>query len=248
MIKAIIVEDETKSRHLLHTMIEKHCKKDVEVVATASNVAKAEKKIREHQPELVFLDITMPDGTGFDLIEKVSPVKFDIIFTTASDQHAIKAIKYAALDYLLKPIDSDELKAAVQKVVQKNKSLTTVENLKQLVKNLKETTANFPKITLPTGTSFEIVFTKDIIRCEAEGSYTMFFLNNGKKALITYGLLHYEDLLADKGFIRIHRHHLVNILYVASYSKEGFAVMRDGTKLEVARRKKDELLDALKKI
>ena len=248
MIKTLIIEDEAKSRQLLNTMIDKYCKKDIEVIATAANVQLALEAINKYQPELIFLDITMPDGTGFDLIEKVSPVNFDIIFTTATDKYAIKAIKYAALDYLLKPIDIDELKNAVKKMVQKQSNLTTVENLKQLVQNLKETTTNFPKITLPTGTAYELVYTKDIIRCEADGSYTMFFLTGDKKFIVTYGLLHYEELLAEKGFIRIHRHHLVNINFVASYLKEGFAIMRDGIKLEVARRKKDELLEALKNV
>src|ERR1700746_2458347 len=128
MIKALIVEDEKQSRQMLNTMVDKYCNL-VEVVATASNVKEAVDAIQKHQPELVFLDITMPDGTGFDLLEKTSPIKFDIIFTTATDKYAIKAIKYSALDYLLKPIDAEELKNAVGKMVEKKAKVNTVENL-----------------------------------------------------------------------------------------------------------------------
>ena len=248
MIRAILVEDETKSRQLLNSLLDKYCK-DIEVVATAANVEKAIEEIQKHHPDLVFLDITMPDGTGFDLLEKLAPLTFDIIFTTATDKHAIKAIKYSALDYLLKPIDIDELKEAVNKLVQKKNNLNTVENLTQLLNNLKETGESYQKITLPTGTAYEMVYIKDIIRCEAEGSYTMFFMTNSKRFLVTYGLKHYEELLPEKNFIRIHRHHLININHVTRYLKtEGFAIMRDEVKIEVARRKKDDFLEALRKI
>jgi two-component system, LytTR family, response regulator len=247
MIRAILVEDEARSRQLLNTLIDRHCR-DIEVVERSANVKDAIEAIQTHKPDLVFLDITLPDGTGFDLLAKLSPITFDIIFTTATDKHAIKAIKYAALDYLLKPIDITELKEAVNKFVQKKSNLNTVENLKQLLDNLSESSNSYQKITLPTGTAYEMVYTKDIIRCEAEGSYTMFFMSNGKRFLVTHGLKHYEELLSEKEFIRIHRHHLVNVKYVARYEKEGFAIMRDETKIEVARRKKDEFLEALKNV
>ncbi len=247
MIRAILVEDEAKSRQMLNTLIERYCQ-DVEVVDKVANVKDAIESIQTHKPELVFLDITLPDGTGFDLLAKLSPISFDIIFTTATDKHAIKAIKYAALDYLLKPIDKAELKEAVNKFAQKKTNVNTVENLTQLLDNLRESSNSYQKITLPTGTAYEMVYTKDIIRCEAEGSYTMFYMTNGKKFMVSYGLKHYEELLSEKEFIRIHRHHLVNTKHVARYEKEGFAFMKDGTKIEVARRKKDEFLEAFKSV
>jgi len=247
MIKAILVEDEARSRQLLNTLIDRHCK-DIEMVGRAANVKEAIEAIQLHKPDLVFLDITMPDGTGFDLLEKLSPITFDVIFTTATDKHAIKAIKYAALDYLLKPIDIVDLKNAVNKFVQKKTNLNTVENLTQLLDNLRESSNSYQKITLPTGTAYEMVYTKDIIRCEAEGSYSMFFMANGKRFMVTYGLIHYEELLSEKEFIRVHRHHLINIKYVERYDKEGFVIMKDGTKIEIARRKKDDFLNALKNV
>jgi two-component system LytT family response regulator len=248
MIKALIVEDEAQSRQLLKTLVDKYCT-DIEVVDTAANVEQAIQAIQKHQPDLVFLDITMPDGTGFDLLEKMSPIKFDIIFTTATDKYAINAIKYSALDYLLKPIDVEELKSSVSKFIQKKSQLNTVENLTHLLQNLRQSNDNYQKITLPTGTSYEIIYIKDIIRCEAEGSYTMFYLTNNKRLLVTAGLKHYEDLLPQKEFMRIHHHHMINMNHVVRYVKTdgNFAIMSDETKIEVSRRKKDEFLEALKK-
>src|SRR5438445_278372 len=137
MIKAVIVEDENKSRELLQSLVTKHCT-GVEVVATAGNVKEGVEAISKNHPDLIFLDISMPDGTGFDLLEKISPVKADIIFTTATDKYAIKAIKYSALDYLLKPIDTEELKNAVNKLLEKKTKVNTVENLAHLLQNLKQ--------------------------------------------------------------------------------------------------------------
>ena len=161
MIKTVIVEDELKSRDMLAAMIRK-ITPELDIVGLASNVSEAEKLIRELKPELVFLDISMPDGSGFDLLEKVSGQKFELIFATASDQHAIRAIKFSACDYLLKPIDMDELKLAVEKVVQKKQSVPNMENLQFLIQHLRRADDNFQKITLPTGNAYEIVNVKDI--------------------------------------------------------------------------------------
>ena len=147
MIKTIIIEDEQKSREMLAAMIQKNCP-DLEIVGLASNVNEGVTLIQTLKPELVFLDISMPDGSGFDLLEKVSGHKFELIFATASDQHAIRAIKFSACDYLLKPIDNEELKAAVDKVVQKKKAMPNMENLQFLIQQLKKADDNFQKITL----------------------------------------------------------------------------------------------------
>ena len=249
MIRALIVEDETQSRQLLNTLLKKNCP-DIEVIALAANVNEALDAINKYHPDLVFLDITMPDGTGFDLLEKTSPIKFDVIFTTATDKYAIKAIKYSALDYLLKPIDTDELKNSVNKLIQKKTNLNTVENITHLLQNLKQSNDNYQKITLPTGSAYEIVYIKDIVHCEAEGSYTTFHLAGGKKLLVTAGLIQYEELLPSKEFMRIHRHHLINLNHVVRFLKtdNGVAVMSDGAKIEVSRRKNTEFLEALKSI
>lgn len=247
-MKAIIIEDEKKSRELLEALVKKNFPQ-INVVALGKNVTEGVELIKAHQPDLLFLDISMPDGTGFDVLEKVQGLKFDIIFTTATDKHALKAIKYSACDYLLKPIDIDELKEAVDKLLQKNvqSSLPSMENLQFLIQNLKRADDNYSKITLPTGNAYEIVNIKDIIRCEADGSYTNFYLTGGKKLMVSASLKHYEDLLPENDFIRIHHHHLINMNHVTRFLKidGGYAVMSDNTQLEISRRKKDAFLERL---
>ena len=249
MIRAVIVEDEKKSRELLHKMVEKHCPQ-LTVVGTAENVKMGTELIRKEKPELLFLDIAMPDGTGFDLLERVQDMNFEVIFTTATDKYAVKAIKYSALDYLLKPIDVEELKVAVNKVAEQQSSLSNVQNLQFLLQNIKKSDDNYNKITLPTGNAYEVVSIQDIIRCEAEGNYTTFILANQRKLLVSVGLKHYEDLLPHEHFIRVHHHHLININHVVRYLKVdgGYAVMSDGSQIEISRRKKDGFLQRLHKM
>lgn len=248
MIKTLIIEDEQKSSEMLVAMLEKNCE-FVKVIGAAKNVKEAVELIKQQKPDLVFLDISMPDGSGFDLLEQVQGYKFELIFATASDQYAIRAIKYSACDYLLKPIDVEELKLAVDKVVQKKNAVPSMDNLNFLIQQLKRVDDNFQKITLPTGNAFEVVNIKDIIRCEADGSYTTFFLTDKRKFMVSFGLKHYEDLLPEADFIRIHHHHLINMNHVLRYLKEdsGYAVMSDNSKLEISRRKKDAFLVKLNK-
>lgn len=248
MIKTIVIEDEAKSRQMLAAMLERNCPQ-VSIVGLAQDVKEGVKLIKELKPELVFLDISMPDGSGFDLLEQVSGYNFELIFATASDQFAIKAIKYSACDYLLKPIDIDELKLAVDKVVQKKQSLPNMANLQFLIQHLKRADENFQKITLPTGNAYEIVNIKDIIRCEADGSYTVFYLSDKRKLMISFGLKHYEELLPENEFIRVHHHHLINMNHVVRFLKEdgGYAIMSDGSKIEISRRKKEAFMEKLNK-
>lgn len=249
MIKALIIEDEQKSRELLAMFLEKNCP-GIQVLGMAKNVTEGIDLIKKLNPELVFLDISMPDGTGFDLLEAVQGKKFDLIFTTATDKHALKAIKYSACDYLLKPIDVEELKAAVEKVEQKKTNIPSMDNLQFLIQQLKKADDNYQKITLPTGNAYEIVNIKDIIRCEADASYTHFFLVGGKKLMVSASLKHYEDLLPESDFIRVHHQHLINMGHVSRYLKQdgGYAVMSDGTQIEISRRKKDAFMDRLNKV
>jgi len=245
-MKTLIIEDEQKSREMLAGIIQKNCPQ-LEIVGLAKNVKEGVEMINSFNPELVFLDISMPDGSGFDLLEKVQGHKFELIFATASDQHAIRAIKYSACDYLLKPIDIDELKAAVDKAIKKKSSPPNMENLQFLIQQLKKADDNFQKITLPTGNAFEIVNIKDIIRCEADTSYTVFYLADKRKLMVSAGLKHYEELLPESDFIRVHHHHLINMNHVVRFLKTdgGYAVMSDGTQIEISRRKKDAFLERL---
>ena len=249
MIKALIIEDEQKSREMLAMLVEKNCPQ-LEIVGLAKNVKEGIDLISSTKPDLVFLDISMPDGTGFDLLEAVQGKKFELIFTTATDKHALKAIKYSACDYLLKPIDIDELKLAVEKVLQKKNSTPSMDNLQFLIQQLKKADDNYQKITLPTGNAYEIINIKDIIRCEADASYTHFHLVGGKKLMVSASLKHYEDLLPENEFIRVHHQHLINMNHVTRYLKQdgGYAVMSDGTQIEISRRKKDAFMERLNRI
>jgi two-component system LytT family response regulator len=246
-MKALIIEDEQKSREMLSEILKKYYPQ-IAILGLAKNVAEAVELIEKTKPNLLFLDISMPDGTGFDVLEKTLGHHFDIIFTTATDKHALKAIKYSACDYLLKPIDLDELQDAINRVEKKRAVvMPSMENLQFLIQNLKRTDDNYNKISLPTGNAFEIIQIKDIIRCEADGSYTNFFLVGGKKLMVSASLKHYEDLLPEKDFIRIHHHNLVNMNHVIRFLKEdgGYAIMSDNSKLEISRRKKEAFLERL---
>jgi two-component system LytT family response regulator len=246
MIQAVIVEDEKKSRELLEKLVQKNCP-DVHIAGMAESVESGAALIRKIKPRLVFLDIEMPDGSGFDLLKQVQDLSFDVIFITASDRYAINAIKYSALDYLLKPVDVEELKAAVKKISEKDSGISGMENLKFLLQNFRKNDEQYSRITLPTGNAYEIVNVKDIIRCEADGNYTNFFLADKRKMIVTMGLKHYEDLLPPDDFFRIHNHHLVNVNHVSRVLKEdgGYAIMSDGSKIEISRRKKDSFLERI---
>lgn len=246
-MKAVIIEDEKKSREMLADLLKNNFPQ-ITILGLGKNVAEGVELINTHKPNLLFLDISMPDGTGFDVLEKVQGAKFDIIFTTATDKHALKAIKYSACDYLLKPIDIDELKSAINRLIEKRSSnMPSMDNLQFLIQNLKRADDNYNKITLPTGNAYEIVSIKDIIRCEADGSYTNFHLTGGKKLMVSASLKHYEDLLPPNDFIRIHHHHLINMNHVTRFLKVdgGYAIMSDNTQLEISRRKKDAFLERL---
>ncbi len=249
MIKTLIIEDEQKSREMLAGLIEKNFP-DLQIVGLGKDVKEGVELVRNLRPDLVFLDISMPDGSGFDLLEQVAGHKFELIFATASDAHAIRAIKYSACDYLLKPIDVDELRTAVTKVISKKKAIPNMENLQFLIQHLKRADENFQKITLPTGNAYEIVNVKDIVRCEADGSYTNFHLTDKRKLMISAGLKHYEELLPENDFIRVHHHHLINMNHVVRFLKEdgGYAIMSDGSKIEISRRKKEAFMEKLNKV
>jgi two-component system, LytTR family, response regulator len=246
-INTVIIEDEKNSRELLKNIITSDCP-EINIIGEAENVTSGVETIKRLNPQLIFLDISMPDGTGFDLLSQLGNQKLDVIFTTATDKFAIKAIKYSAVDYLLKPLDVEELKLAVKKIAEKKNTTPNIENLNYLINHLKHQDELFQKITLPTGNAFEIVAVKDIIRCEAEGSYTYFYIQGGKKYMVSASLKHYEDLLPENDFIRVHHHHLINMNHVTRFLKQdgGYAIMSDGAQIEVSRRKKDNFLERLK--
>ena len=247
MIEAVVVDDERKGRELLVKILQTYCN-DIEVVGQAETANQAYEVISATKPKLVFLDIEMPNGTGFDLLKMFAKIEFDIIFTTAYDHYAIKAIKYAAIDYLLKPIDIDELQEAVFKVQNKVNQETKgqPENIEVLLSAL--TNANLvKKIAIPDQEGVAIVEISDIIRCQADSNYTLIFLKDGSKLVSTKTLKEYNNLLDEAVFKRVHNSFLININHIKKYIKGdgGQVVMSDDSIVEVSRRRKNDLLDAL---
>ncbi len=240
MIKAIIIDDEQDCRDALINILERYCS-GISVAGQAANVRDGLSIIKTQEPDVVFLDIQMPDGTGFDLLEKLEKVEFQVIFVTAYDHYALTAFKFSALDYILKPVDPQQLIRAVEKI---RLAPAGLDELKQKLNILLRNKNGFERITLPTLEGLSFVDVKDIIRCEAEGNYTWFYIDTGKKILITRTLKDYEDLLTPFGFFRVHHSHLVSIKYVDRYVKGGggLVIMADGAKVDVSRRRKDEFL------
>jgi len=246
MIKAIIIEDEKMSREALRRMLEKYCP-EVEIMAEVDGYRKGLEEIRKRHPDVIFLDIQMPDGSGFRLLEEIGEIDFAIIFTTAFDQFAIKAIKYSALDYLLKPIIPQELVEAVQRVEKKKAENVRKKNLESIPENQRLSEERNQKIVLSTAEMIHVISVDDIIRCESDNYYTYFHFVDGRKLLISKTLKENEELLSQHNFIRPHKSHLVNIKFIKSYIRQdgGYILMNDGTKIPVSRRKKDKIMEII---
>jgi two-component system LytT family response regulator len=246
MIRGIIIEDEKHSRETLNGMIDRYCK-NVSIIAEAESYRGGLEVLREHQPDVIFLDIQMPDGSGFRMLEELDSINFEIIFTTAFDQFAIKAIKYSALDYLLKPIDPEELVRAVKKVEEKISNTQVNQNIQVLLDNIKSREAEPHKIVLSTSEKIHIIETDQIIRCESDNYYTNFFLSDGKKILVSKTLKENEELLSDHNFIRPHKSHLVNVKYIKGFlrSDGGYIEMIDGSRVPVSRRKREKIIEVI---
>lgn len=247
MIKAIIIDDIEQARITLKKDLETYAK-DVQVIGEANGVVEGAKLLKSIQPDLLFLDIQMQDGSGFDLLDILKEINFKIIFITASDAHAIKAFRYAAIDYLLKPVDPDELTSALAKF--KAHNLNESEKYKLLNESLKNTSKPHERLALHTQDKIHIVNINDIIRCESSINYTEFFFNGGKKMLVTKTLKDFEDLLSDQGFFRVHQSHLVNTKYIKEFVKTdgGYIIMTDGSNVPVSTRKRPEVVKMLEEL
>lgn len=246
MIKAVLVEDEKMSRETLRRMLEKYCP-EVEIVGEADGYRKGAEVVRQHHPDVVFLDIQMPDGSGFKLLEDFDEINFEVIFTTAFDQFAIKAIKYSALDYLLKPIIPQDLIEAVHRVEKKKAENLRKRNSELMSENPNNQDQRPRKIVLSTAEMIHVIDVDDIIRCESDNYYTYFYFVDGRKLLVSKTLKENEELLSPFNFIRPHKSHLVNIKFIKSYIRQegGFILMKDGTKIPVSRRKKDKMMEII---
>lgn len=238
MIRAVIIDDIPEAISVLKSDLENYCV-NIEVVGSAEGVVTGAKLIRDLKPDLVFLDIQMKDGSGFDLLEIVPDVHFKLIFTTASDEFAVKAFKFAAVDYLLKPIDPDELMDAVSRIEGQDKAA-------QRIDLLKENFVKAKRIALNTLEKIHIVNVDEILRCESNINYTMFYFTDGTKLLVTKTLKEFDNLLSGHNFIRVHQSHLINTNFIKEFLKSaGDIVMKDGTKVPVSTRKKQVLMDMI---
>jgi two-component system, LytTR family, response regulator len=250
LIKAVIIDDERKSRETLRGLLERYCN-NVMLAGEADGVRSGMELINETAPDVVFLDIQMQDGSGFKLLDYLDQIDFVIIFTTAFDQFAIRAIKYNALDYLLKPIVPQELVDAIHKaeIVKLNKKQLEGKNLKELLE-AQQIISDSPGITLATADKIHLIKVNNIIRCESDNYYTKMFLLAGKSLMFSKTLKEIEKLLADFDFMRPHKSHLVNLKHINGYLKHdgGFIVMTDGTEVPVARRKREMVLEVLNQL
>lgn len=247
-IKAIIIEDEKANRDNLKKILTEYCP-TVEVVASCASAIAGRKAIFAHEPDLVFLDIEMPGGSGFSLLESIGKINFEVIFVTAYDHYGIKAVKFCALDYLLKPVDILELVQAVEKVG--NRLTEKSENLrmKTLLNNRQKETPH-PKIAVPQSDKIKFVEISSIIRCQGDGNYTQIFLKGKNTIVSSKTLKEYDELLSDYNFLRTHQSHLINLNEVNAYIKSdgGYIKMNDGTSISISRQRKEMVMEQLKKM
>jgi two-component system, LytTR family, response regulator len=244
---ALIIDDEKNGRENLAGLVRQYCPQ-LKIVAEAATVDEAIEKINEFQPRLIFLDIEMPGGNGFKLLEHFKTFPFEVIFVTAYDNYAIKAIRFSASDYILKPINLNELIDAVEKVSQRVRQQIENERIRQLYQNSLH--PSNPKIGLPTGERIEFVEVKTIVRCQGESNYTHLYFTAKRPLLVAKSLVEFEELLADHGFIRVHKSHLVNLNHVTSISKNdgGTLNLSNGDSVLISRRRKDFVTESLKNL
>ncbi len=249
MIRAILIDDEISNLENLQNLLEKHCPQ-VTIMATAQNVSDAVNCVEKYSAQLVFLDIQMGDETGFDVLKQLPKRNFEVIFVTAYDHYGIQAVKFAALDYLLKPIDIEELINAVNNAEHKLATQLQTSQLDFLLQQLKKTDTNVSTIALQMQTEIRYVALSAIIRCEADNTYTYFFLANGERILVSKSLKEYADLLRPNGFLRTHQSHLVNPKYVKSWLKEdgGILLLTSGEKIPVSKPNKETVKQALQRL
>ena len=249
MTRAVIIDDESRSRETLQEMLKLYCP-NVEVVSEGMDVQSGLLAIRSQNPDLVFLDIKMPDGSGFDLLRQLMPINFKLIFITAYEEYAIKAFKFNAVDYITKPVDPDELQLAVEKATKTLDAENINGRLKQMLDDYsRPNVAENRKLILKTSEAIHILDTDDIVRCESDSNYTIFIMNNQEKIMISKSIKEYADFLEEQDFFRVHQSHLINLNYLKRFKKDDLVcVLKDNTEVPVSYRKRNELLRILKSL
>ena len=245
MIKAIIIDDEINNQELVANLLKAYVQ-NIQIVAVSNSVETAFQAINEHKPDLIFLDIQMPDGTGFDLLKKFDKINFKIIFITAFQEYAIEAFKYSAIDYLMKPLSPASLIDACKKMEDITQDDDLNLRIKALLNNINESSKSKKKIVLKTMERIYSVDVSDVVRFESDGGYTKVYLADGKRIMVSRTLKDFDDLLNEVGFLRVHNSHLINMEHLFCFEKtEGHIVMKDDSIVPVSNRKKEHLLELL---
>jgi two-component system LytT family response regulator len=251
-ITALLIDDDPNLRSGMRGLLSMVAP-EVVIVAEAEDVASGVAAIEKWQPQVLFLDIQLNDGTGFDVLEHFTKnntvLRSQVVFITAHEQYAVKAFRLSALDYLLKPVDPDELKSVVEKLKKSQNESTGISHVELLLENIKRQTNNFKRIALTNSDGIHLFEIADIIRCESEDNYTTFYIRNNKPVLVSRTLKEFEELLRDHGFVRIHQSHLINLTFLKSYVKKngGYVIMADQTHLPISQRNKERLQELITK-
>lgn len=249
MIRAILIDDETDAREALRIEIEKYCP-EVALLGVYQSPEEGLAAIQVLQPDLVFLDVQMPQMSGFDLLQQLTPLSFEVIFVTAHDQYAIKAIRFSALDYLLKPVDVDDLIHAVDKAQKRLQQKNSASQYQSVLNNIQYRARKIERLAVPTLEGIEFFETDDIIYCQADGNYTRLFLKDSPSKLISKNLKDFENLLTASGFCRVHHSSLINMKHIRKYVKGegGYVILTNDYHVDISRRKKEEFLSLLNRL
>jgi two-component system LytT family response regulator len=248
MIRCVLIDDESNSLEMMEWLLKTYCPQ-VQIEAMCNAAAKGIEAINKYKPDLVFLDIEMPHMNGFDMLEQFDKLSFDVVFCTAYDQFAIKAFKYSALNYLLKPVDPEDLKETIRRIEEK-KTTPSKEQVELLFQNIKQVSKpSTQRIALTTGDGMIFVLTQDILYCQAESNYTSVVLAGGKKILVSKVLKEIDETLSGHDFFRIHNSYLINLNHIKKYARgeDGYIVMDDGANISISRSKRQEFMDQFSK-
>lgn len=251
MITAVLIDDDANLREGMKGLLARYAP-NIKIIGEAESVSTGISVVSLLQPKVIFLDIQLNDGTGFDILEKLSEngnkISIQVVFITAHEQYAVKAFRFSALDFLLKPIDPDDLQKVIAKINETIQKSDSYANIDLLLENIRKKTDNFRRIALSTSEGIYLFEISEIIRCESSDNYTIFYIRNNRPILISKTLKEYEELLSEHGFERIHQSHLINLSHLKSYIKKdgGYVVMADDSRLPISQRKKNRLQEILK--
>lgn len=244
MIKAIIIDDEQHCIDRLQMLVGKYCSKKIELAGAFQTAEEGLAAIKQLSPRLVFLDVEIKDKTGFWILQELPEIDFEVIFTTAFDRYAVQAFRFSAIDFLLKPVNPEELIISIDKLSEKISRNDLAQKFDSLFYNLKNIQTASKKICVPVLNGYVFLQTSEIIRCESEGNYTTLFLKDNTKLLVSKTLKEFEEMLGDYNFYRIHHSHLINLAFVKAYhkGKGGYVILSDGSEIEVSTRRKDDFI------